>query len=290
MSRAWKRCADGDLDAARCVGRSRDEVGRMSNALVDAVAGMAGTVKSIATGAANLMRSSGELASASQQMSANAEETSIQAGVVSAAAEQVSKSVQTVSIATREMNASIREVAKQATDAAKVATSGVKVATATNTTVAKLGDSSVEIGKVIKVITSIAEQTNLLALNATIEAARVGEAGKGFAVVANEVKELARETARATEDISRKIEAIQADSRNVVGAINVFGSIINQINDIQGHDRLGGRGANPYNPRDWAKPLRSGERRDGNRPQHPGCRRCRQEHVDWHASDAHLGV
>lgn len=225
--------AQGDLTPRVATG-GRDEVGRMTTSLVAAVAGMAGTVRSIATGAANLMRSSGELANASQQMSANAEETSIQAGVVSAAAEQVSKSVQTVSIATKEMNASIREVAKQATDAAKVATTGVKVANATNTTVAKLGESSVEIGKVIKVITSIAEQTNLLALNATIEAARVGEAGKGFAVVANEVKELARETARATEDISRKIEAIQADSRNVVGAINEIGSIINQINDIQG--------------------------------------------------------
>jgi methyl-accepting chemotaxis protein len=225
--------AAGDLSARKATG-GKDEVGRMTASLTGAVAGMSYTVRSIAGGATNLRKSSSDLASASQQMSANAEETSIQAGVVSAAAEQVSKSVQTVAIATKEMNASIREVAKQATDAAKVATSGVRVATTTNSTVAKLGESSAEIGKVIKVITSIAEQTNLLALNATIEAARVGEAGKGFAVVANEVKELARETARATEDISRKIEAIQSDSRNVVGAITEIGSIINQINDIQG--------------------------------------------------------
>jgi methyl-accepting chemotaxis protein len=132
------------------------------------------------------------------------------------------------------MTASIREVAKQATDAARVATAGVRVAQTTNATVAKLGESSGEIGQVIKVITSIAEQTNLLALNATIEAARVGEAGKGFAVVANEVKDLARETARASEDIGRKIEAIQTDSREVVRAISEIGTIINQINDIQG--------------------------------------------------------
>jgi methyl-accepting chemotaxis protein len=109
----------------------------------------------------------------------------------------------------------------------------VKVAERTNMTVEKLGDSSREIGEVIKVITSIAQQTNLLALNATIEAARAGEAGKGFAVVANEVKELARETARATDDISRKIEAIQSDTRGAVEAIGEIGAIIKQINDIQ---------------------------------------------------------
>ena len=103
----------------------------------------------------------------------------------------------------------------------------------TNATVAKLGESSAEIGNVIKVITSIAQQTNLLALNATIEAARAGEAGKGFAVVANEVKELAKQTAKATEDISRKIEAIQNDTKGAVEAIAQIGKIINQINDIQ---------------------------------------------------------
>jgi len=114
-----------------------------------------------------------------------------------------------------------------------VATSAVKVADKTNAIVAKLGESSAEIGNVVKVITSIAEQTNLLALNATIEAARAGEAGKGFAVVANEVKELAKQTARATEDISRKIEAIQDDTKGAVGAIAQIGTIINQINDLQ---------------------------------------------------------
>jgi methyl-accepting chemotaxis protein len=106
------------------------------------------------------------------------------------------------------------------------------VAQSTNVTVKKLGESSQEIGNVIKVITSIAQQTNLLALNATIEAARAGEAGRGFAVVANEVKELAKQTAKATEDIGRKIEAIQGDTKGSVKAIEEIGTIINQINDI----------------------------------------------------------
>lgn len=173
-----------------------------------------------------------ELTAISSQMASNAEETSAQANVVSAASEQVSKNVQTVATGVEEMNSAIREIAKNASDSARVSQQAVHSAEAANQTISKLGDSSAEIGKVIKVITSIAEQTNLLALNATIEAARAGEAGKGFAVVANEVKELAKETAKATEDISHKIEAIQNDTRGAVDSIRQIGEVIAQINDI----------------------------------------------------------
>lgn len=173
-----------------------------------------------------------ELTATSQQMSSNSEETAEQSNVVASAAEQVSKNVATVATSAEEMSACVKEIAKNANEAAKVATTAVRVAEETNQTVAKLGESSIEIGKVIKVITSIAQQTNLLALNATIEAARAGEAGKGFAVVANEVKELAKQTAAATEDISGKIEAIQTDTKGAVTAIAQIGKVISQINDF----------------------------------------------------------
>jgi methyl-accepting chemotaxis protein len=165
-------------------------------------------------------------------MASTAEETAVQANVVSAASEQVSRNVASVATASEQMQASIREISKNANDSARVAKNAVGMALTTNDTMKKLGQSSQEIGNVIKVITSIAQQTNLLALNATIEAARAGEAGKGFAVVANEVKELAKQTAKATEEISQKIEAIQGDTKGAVTAIEEIGSIINQINDI----------------------------------------------------------
>jgi methyl-accepting chemotaxis protein len=189
-------------------------------------------LKTTAENASTLTSSSEELTAVSQQMAGNAEETAVQANVVSAASEEVSKNVASVASASEQMQASIREISKNANDSARVDRNAVSVASTTTETMKKLGESSREIGNVIKVITSIAQQTNLLALNATIEAARAGEAGKGFAVVANEVKELAKQTAKATEEISHKIEAIQGVTKGAVTAIEEISTIINQINDI----------------------------------------------------------
>ena len=228
-----KSLAAADL-TAQVNAKGDDEVAQLASSFNRAVEDLAGVVRRIRESAWTLSTSSDALSATSTQMGANAEETSAQANAVSAAAEQVSANVSTVAASAEEMSASIREIAASANEAAVVAAQAVEVAAATNATVTQLGASSAEIGEVIKVITSIAEQTNLLALNATIEAARAGDAGKGFAVVANEVKELAKGTARATEAIGLKIAAIQDDASEAALAIDRITDVITQINDIQG--------------------------------------------------------
>ena len=224
--------ASGDLTVrAEVVGR--DELGQLAAALTSAQENLRGIIAEVAGTSEAVAAATEQLSAAGAQFSASSDETAAQSGVVASAAEQVSQNVQTVAAGAEEMGASIREIAQNSNEAAKVANKATERAAATNETVQKLGTSSQEIGDVIKVITSIAEQTNLLALNATIEAARAGEAGKGFAVVASEVKELAQETAKATEDIARRVEAIQGDTVGAVEAIGEIADIIGRINDYQ---------------------------------------------------------
>jgi methyl-accepting chemotaxis protein len=229
---AFAAVAQGDL-TQRLEVRSKDEVGRMAESMNTALGSMSQVMSTFHTAIEALTTASTRVGQLSQQISTGAEESSAQAAVVAAAAGEVSHNVQTVAAGSEQMGASIREIAHNATEAASVAQRAVAAVGTTTETVSRLGESSRTIGDVVKVISSIAEQTNLLALNATIEAARAGDAGKGFAVVANEVKELSQETARATEDIARRVEAIQADTNGAVSAIAEVAEVIAQINDYQ---------------------------------------------------------
>ncbi|MEU4561956.1 methyl-accepting chemotaxis protein [Actinoplanes sp. NPDC023936] len=212
---------------------NNDETGRMGRSLDAAAVSLRGAIVTIEGSAASLAGASEEMTSTAAQIASSAQEASDQSAAVSSAAEEISRSVDTVSAGGEEMGASIREISHNASEAAQVAAEAVGLAAATSSTMNKLGESSAEIGNVIKTITAIAEQTNLLALNATIEAARAGEMGKGFAVVASEVKDLAQETARATEDISRRVEAIQVDTEGAVEAIEKISTVIARISDFQ---------------------------------------------------------
>jgi methyl-accepting chemotaxis protein len=226
--------ADGDGDlTARVDEARRDEIGKLAAAFNRFVTKVAETVGGIGRASSELTDVSAGMSGVSGRLAESADRSAAQTQQVSAGAEQVSRNVQTVAAGAEEMGASIREIANNANDAARIAGEAVALVQDTNATVGQLGDSSRAIGDVVRVITSIAEQTNLLALNATIEAARAGEAGKGFAVVASEVKELAQETATATEDIVRRIEAIQNDTTGAVAAIARIDAVIAQISDYQ---------------------------------------------------------
>jgi methyl-accepting chemotaxis protein len=232
VSASLAAVADGDLTVPAEV-QVRDELGGMAMAVNSARDGLRDMVRQLTSSSQVLGQSTQRLTGATDRIGESARQASLQADAVAAAAGTVSSNVQTVAAGSEEMGVSIREIAESANEAARVASEAVGVAENTNATVSKLGESSAEIGNVVKTITAIAEQTNLLALNATIEAARAGEMGKGFAVVASEVKDLAQETARATDDISRRVEAIQSDTANAVAAIGEISQIIARINDYQ---------------------------------------------------------
>jgi methyl-accepting chemotaxis protein len=229
-----QQIANKDLTVSDMEITSDDEIGKAGLALNQMKNGLHQLIQSISENAQSVASASEELSVSSQNISANSEETSAQAGVVSQASHQVSQNLETVAAGAQQMTTTIRSIVSSSREASTIAANAVQTAQAANANVSNLGASSAEIGEVIKVITSIAQQTNLLALNATIEAARAGEAGKGFAVVANEVKELAKQTAQATEDISRKITAIQANTQLAVEAIGTLGSAISKVNNISG--------------------------------------------------------
>ncbi|GAA4988687.1 methyl-accepting chemotaxis protein [Kineococcus glutinatus] len=230
---AVERLSEGDLTGSVGLDQ-RDEVGQTAAALDSALASLRVVMSAVVSSADTVAAAAGELSDSATSIAGSAAETRGRSDGVAAAAAEVSGNVQTVAAGAEEMGASIREISSSTTEAARVAARAVDVARGTTATVSKLGASSREIGDVVRAITAIAEQTNLLALNATIEAARAGDMGKGFAVVAGEVKELAQQTARATEDITRRVEAIQADTDGAVAAIEEISTIIDSIHSYQG--------------------------------------------------------
>ncbi|GAA3149718.1 methyl-accepting chemotaxis protein [Planomonospora alba] len=235
LARRLREIADGDGDLTQRVDESRrDEIGTLGKLFNQFVGNIANLVRQINESAASSSAAAQELSAISTEIGQQTDKASTQATNAAAAAEQVSTNVQTVATASEEMGASIREISRSAAEASTAGHTAVTRAAEAGTAITRLGESSEAVSSVVAMINSIAEQTNLLALNATIEAARAGDAGKGFAVVASEVKDLAQETAKATEDITARITAIQADVAAAVASISTTALVIGEVNDHQG--------------------------------------------------------
>lgn len=232
VTESLNRLAEGDVRDFEPRSDS-DELGYIHRRVAEVAARWRETLSELTDLAGQLREGSSGLSEVSQSMTASTEQSAKRATVLSTEIGTVSDGVDVAAASAAEMRDSIQKIADNVNAAAAVAGDAVGIAATTGAAVQELGESSAQIGAVVKTITSIAEQTNLLALNATIEAARAGESGKGFAVVANEVKELAQETAKATEDITPRVEAIQAQTQSTIDAIARISTVIENINEYQ---------------------------------------------------------